>query len=414
MMARDKELQTMVEGKRSPIQFCGIASKMALAAAILMAAAACGEKSAYAPPPPPKVTVSQPVTQPVTNYLEFTGNTQAINTVQLKARVEGYLEKVFFKDGDRVKKGQLLFLIQQNTYEAKLKQAEAEILSQKAKLFHAQTEYARFTKLVTQKAAAQTDVDKWLYERDAAQAAVMAAEAQRDLARLNLGYTKVTSPFDGRIGRRLKDPGNLVGAGEATLLADVDQIDPLYVYFTMNERELLDVTRETKQSVDTIIRKDIPLYLSLTNESDYPHQGYLDFASISLNATTGTLTLRGIFPNPQGMMLPGLFAKLRVPVTYEKSALLVPTVAVGFDQAGPYLLAVDDKNVVQRRGVKLGTEAKDLTVITEGLQPQEWIITNGLLMAIPGKQVTPVKAAAANSEPPVPPPPGGQLKKAAP
>jgi RND family efflux transporter MFP subunit len=385
-----------------------------LSLAILVVSAACGEKSAFAPPPPPKVTVSQPVKQPVTDYLEFTGNTQAINTVQLKARVEGYLEKVFFKDGDRVKKGQLLFLIQQNTYEAKLQQAEAEILSQKAKLFHAKTEYARFSKLVTQKAAAQTDVDKWLYERDAAQAAVMSAEAQRDLARLNLSYTKVSSPFDGRIGRRLKDPGNLVGAGEATLLADVDQIDPLYVYFTMNERDLLDITRETKESVDVITRKDIPLYLGLANEEDYPHKGYLDFASISLNATTGTLTLRGVFPNPQGMMLPGLFAKLRVPVTHDKSALVVPTVAVGYDQLGPYLLVVDDKNAVQRRGVKLGTLVKDLTVITEGVTGQEWVITNGLLMAIPGKQVTPVKAPALNSEPPPAPAPGGELKKAAP
>jgi membrane fusion protein, multidrug efflux system len=406
--------QTMTVGERPAPRRRPQALAATLIMAILMASAACGDKNTFVAPPPPKVTVSQPVTQPVTDYLEFTGNTQAINTVQLKARVEGYLEKVFFRDGDRVKKGQLLFLIQQNTYEAKLKQAEAEILSQKAKLFHAQTEYARFTKLVTQKAAAQTDVDNWLYQRDAAQAAVMSAEAQRDLAQLNLSYTKVTSPFDGRIGRRLKDPGNLVGAGEATLLADVDQIDPLYVYFTMNERDLLDVTKDTKQTVDAVIRKDIPLYLGLANESDYPHQGHLDFASISLNATTGTLTLRGIFPNPQGMMLPGLFAKLRVPVTHDKSALLVPSAAIGYDQIGPYLLAVDDKNVVQRRGVKLGTEVKDLTVITEGLQPQEWVITNGLLLAIPGKQVTPVKAVTANSEPPAPPPPGGQLKKAAP
>lgn len=384
-----------------------------LSLAILVASPGCGDKNVFVPPPPPKVTVSQPVTQPVTDYLEFTGNTQAVNTVQLRARVEGYLEKVFFKDGDRVQKGQLLFLIQQNTYEAKLKQAEAEILSQKAKLFHAKTEYARFTKLVAQKAAAQTDVDNWLYQRDAAQAAVMSAEAQRDLARLNLSYTKVTSPFIGRIGRRLKDPGNLVGAGEATLLAEVDQIDPLYVYFTINERELLEVTQDTKESVGSLIRKDIPLHLALANETDYPHQGYLDFASISLNATTGTLTLRGVFPNPKGMMLPGLFAKLRVPVTHNKSALLVPTVAIGFDQVGPYVLTVDDKNVVQRRGVKPGTEVKDLSVITEGLQGQEWVITNGLLMAIPGKQVTPVKASAPISEP-LPTPPGGQLKKAAP
>jgi RND family efflux transporter MFP subunit len=182
----------------------------------------------------------------------------------------------------------------------------------------------------------------------------------------------------------------------------------------MNERDLLDVTKDTKESVGTVIRQDIPLDLGLANEEGYPHKGYLDFASISLNATTGTLTLRGVFPNPKGMMLPGLFAKLRVPVTTDKSALLVPTVAIGFDQLGPYLLAVDDKNVVQRRGVKLGTAVKDLTVITEGLKEQEWVITNGLLMAIPGKQVTPVKASAPNSEPPPPPAPGGQLKKAAP
>jgi RND family efflux transporter MFP subunit len=385
-----------------------------LSLAILLVSPGCGDKNAFVPPPPPKVTVSQPVTQPVTDYFEFTGNTQAINTVQLKARVEGYLEKVFFKDGDMVKKDQLLFLIQQNTYEAKLKQAEADILSQKAKLFHAKTEYDRYTKLVAQKAAPQTEVDNWLYQRDAAQAALMSAEAQRDLARLNLGYTKVTSPFVGRIGRRLKDPGNLVGAGEATPLADVDQIDPLYVYFTINERQLLEVTQDTKESVGTIIRKDIPLYLGLANENGYPHKGYLDFASISLNATTGTLTLRGVFPNPKGLMLPGLFAKLRVPVTHNKSALLVPTVAIGFDQLGPYVLAVDDKNIVQRRTVKLGTEVKDLTVITEGLKDQEWVITNGLLMAIPGKQVTPVKASAPNSEQPPAPAPGGQLKKAAP
>jgi RND family efflux transporter MFP subunit len=402
-----------VEGKPAP-RLGHRTLALVLILAMLLLSIGCGEKATFTPPPPPKVTVSQPVTQPVTDYLEFTGNTQAINTVQLKARVEGYLEKIFFKDGDRVQKGQLLFLIQQNTYEAKLKQAEAEILSQKAKLFHAQTEYARFTKLVTQKAAAQTEVDNWLYQRDAAQAAVMSAEAQRDLARLNLSYTKVASPFDGRIGRRLKDPGNLVGAGEATLLADVDQIDPLYVYFTINERDLLDVTQDTKESVGVIIRKDIPLYLGLANEEGYPHKGYLDFASISLNATTGTLTLRGVFPNPKGRMLPGLFAKLRVPLTQKQSALLVPTAAIGYDQLGPYLLAVDDKNVVQRRGVKLGTEVKDLTVITEGLKEQEWVITNGLLMAIPGKQVTPVKASVPKSELPPPPTPGGQLKKAAP
>jgi RND family efflux transporter MFP subunit len=407
--------KTMARGDKT----AGFQRRQALTAAIILAIflgnAACGEKNTYVAPPPPKVTVSPPLTQPVTDYLEFTGNTQAINTVKLRARVEGYLEKVYFKDGDRVKKGQLLFLIQPNTYEAKLKQAEAEVLSQKARLLHAQTEYSRFSKLVKQKAAAQTDVDRWLYERDAGRAAVMSAEAQRDLSRLNLSYTKVTSPFDGRIGRRLKDPGNLVGAGEATDLADVDQIDPLYVYFTINETDLLDVIKTTKESVDVAIRKEIPLYLGLTDEEDYPHKGYLDFASISLNATTGTLTLRGIFPNPKGMMLPGLFAKIRAPVTHEKSALLVPQLAIGFDQLGSYVLVVDAKNLVQRRAVKLGPKVKDLNVITEGLGQNEWVITNGLLQAIPGNQVTPVKEALPAAEhQTLPLEDEGQLKKAAP
>jgi RND family efflux transporter MFP subunit len=414
-MSREGETRIMAEGGRPARRRRRRVLGVVICLAMSLCLVACGDQSKYAPPPPPQVTVRQPVIQPVTDYLEFTGNTQAINTVQLRARVEGYLEKVFFQDGDLVKKGQLLFLIQQNTYEAKLQQAEADILAQKARLFHAQTEFARYTKLVKQKAAAQTDVDRWMYERDAAQAAVLAAEAQRDLARLNLSYTKVNSPFDGRIGRRLKDPGNLVGAGEATPLADVNQIDPMYVYFTMSEQDLLAVTQETKESVDQVISRNVPAYLGLADEQGYPHQGKLDFASISLNPTTGTLTLRGIFPNPQGVMLPGLFAKIRVPVAHAKAALLVPTVAIGFDQLGPYVLTVDDKNVVHRCTVKLGTQVKDLTVLTQGVKEKEWVITNGLLMAIPGKTVTPVKEAAPSSgNQTTPPAPGGQLKKANP
>ncbi len=200
----------------------------------------CGERNVYSPPPAPQVTVSQPVRHTVVDYLEFTGNTQAINTVELRARVQGYLEKVYFQDGATVKKGQPLFLIQQDTYEAQLKQAEAQILQQKANLEHA-VETARFTRLVQQKAASQTDLDNWQFQKDSFQAAVEAAEANRDLAKLNLDYTMVNAPFDGRIGRRLVDPGNLVGAGEFTALAQVNQINPIYVYFTISEQELLRV-----------------------------------------------------------------------------------------------------------------------------------------------------------------------------
>ena len=174
----------------------------------LLAIMACGERNVYAPPPPPRVTVSQPERQPVADYLEFTGNTEAINTVQLKARVQGYLEKILFKDGDMVKKGQLLFIIQQNTYQDQLAQAEAQVLQQKANYDHAVIETARYGRLVQQKAAAQTDLDNWRFQRDAYRAGLKNAQAAQKLAKLNLDYTEIRAPFDGRMGRHLVDEGN--------------------------------------------------------------------------------------------------------------------------------------------------------------------------------------------------------------
>lgn len=360
--------------------------------AMLLASLACGERNVYAPPPPPQVTISQPVRQPVTEYLEFTGNTQAINTVQLRARVQGFLEKVFFQDGDQVKKGQLLFLIQENTYEAKLQQGEAEVLRTKASHNYAVIQADRYTKLVQQKAAAQSDLDNWRFQRDSAQAAIMAAEASRDLAKLDLGYTKVSAPFDGRIDRRLRDPGNLVGAGEFTLLAEVNQIDPIYVYFTINESDLLRVMGKTGRATVQSQRIKVPLSLGLANEEGYPRQGYLDFSAISLTPTTGTLQLRGVFPNPDFKVLPGLFARVRAAIEGpEKTALLVPEAAIGYDQLGSYVLVVDDQNVVQRRSVKIGVKKEERRVIETGLQGNEWVITDGLLRAIPGRPVTPAK-----------------------
>ena len=359
--------------------------------AILMFLAACGEKSTYVPPPPPKVTVSQPIKRQVTDYLEFTGNTQAINTVQLRARVEGYLDKVLFHDGDRVKKGQLLFLIQQNTYEAKLRQAEADILAQKARLRHAQTEFVRFSNLLRQKAASQTDVDQWLYERDSARAALLVAQAKRDLARLDLGYTKVTAPFDGRIDRRLKDPGNLVGSGESTVLAEINQIAPIYVYFTINEKDLLRIMAEIQAASSPANKGKWPVSLGLANEKGYPHRGHLDFTAISVTPSTGTLLLRGVFPNQDGTILPGLFARVRAPVGRPRMALLVPQVAIAYDQQGSYVLVVNEKNVVDRRAITAGQQVDDLRVIEDGLKESEWVVVEGLLRAIPGREVSPQK-----------------------
>ncbi|HSO71086.1 MAG TPA: efflux RND transporter periplasmic adaptor subunit [Thermodesulfobacteriota bacterium] len=352
----------------------------------------CGEKNVYAPPPTPKVTVIQPTLRLVTDYLEFTGNTQAIQTAMLRARIQGVLERVYFKDGDMVKKGQLLFLIQPNTYQAQLESAEAEVMRQKAAVEHARTEFARYTNLVQQKAAARSDLENWRFQLQSAQGALKAAQAQVELTKLNLSYTKVTAPFSGRIGRRLQDPGNLVGAGEYTSLAEINQIDPIYVYFTISESDLLRVMGKSGRSPLETEKIKVPLYLGLENEEGYPHKGYLDFAAISMTPTTGTLQLRGIFSNPDGKIIPGMFARLRGAIVGKpKEDLLVPAVALGYDQQGNFVLVVDENNIVQRRSVKLGISVGDLRVVEEGLTANDWILTSGLLQAIPGKPVIPVK-----------------------
>jgi RND family efflux transporter MFP subunit len=346
----------------------------------------CGEKPKQQPPPPPKVTVAQPVRRVVTDAVELTGNTEAIYTVQLVARVGGYLEKVLFRDGEMVKKGQPLFLIQQNTYQENLQQAEAVVLQYRAQLAYAEAQLARYSNLVQEKAGSQSDVDNWRYQRDTAQANLRSAEAQRELAKLNLSYTDVRAPFDGRMDRRLKDPGNLVGAGENTVLAQINQIDPIYTYFNIGDIDLARLKGKGLIPGPADARK-WPVLMGLPNEEGYPHRGYLDFAAISLTTTTGTLLMRGVFPNPDGQILPGLYARVQVP-TEQRTAFLLPEVAIGHDQQGSYVFVVDEKNVVERRSVKTGPAVDSLRAIDEGLSGTERVIVNGLLKAAPGRRVT--------------------------
>ncbi len=359
--------------------------------AILLIGALSGCQSKESGPLPPEVTVARPIVQAVTDYLEFTGNTAATDSVTLVARVEGYLQAIHFVDGSRVKKGDLLFTIQQDQYKAQLQQAQAQVSAQQAALWHAKRELARYTSLLKEDAATQTDVDHWQYEKDSSQAALLGAQAQVELARLNLGYTIVRAPFDGRIGRHLVNPGNLVGAvGQQSQLAQIDRIDPMYVYFTINERDLLRIVARNKNLTSKgLAERQIPVQFELSNENDYPHSGLLDFASLAVSQTTGTLQLRGIFPNPDSSLLPGLFARVRVPAALPRDALMVPGEAVSFDQQGEYLLVVNDKNLVERRGVTLGPQVGTLQAIEQGLRADDWVIVEGILQAIPGRAVSP-------------------------
>ncbi len=365
------------------------ASLAGLVLALTVLCAACDRKNAYVPPPPPAVTVSHPVKQQVTEYLEFTGTTQALESVDLRARVEGFLDSVNFADGAMVKEGDLLFRIQSQQYEANLQEAKAQLVSDQARLSRAETEYARAKRLFQEKAGPDTDVVKWEAERDSALAGMALDKAKIELAELDLSYTRIIAPFSGRIGRRQVDPGNLVGAGEKTLLATIIRFDPIYVYFTMNERDLLRVIELGRHNVKN--HREVPLQMAISDSSGYPFTGQLDYVDLGVDPNTGTLLLRGIFPNPKINLLPGLFVRLRAAIA-TREALLVPERAVGVDQTGSFVLVVGDKNVVEQRSVTQGIVQDGLVAVEGKLSTEDRVIVNGLQRARPGAEVKPEEA----------------------
>ena len=354
--------------------------------ALLAALVACGKRNQYQPPPAPPVTVSKPLRMPVTDYLQSTGSVAAFKTVDLVARVEGYLRSVNFKDGTVVKAGQLLFVIEPEPYQAKL-------ASQQAQLLDAQTEYERQLRMIKENATSQANVDKWLSQRDQAAAAVT-------LARINLGYTRVSAPFDGRIDRHLVDPGNLVGStGTATKLATIEQIDPAYVYFSINERDLLRVRDAAKAQMKSPGEAPpVPVQVALQTEEGYPHVGTLDFAGSGLDTGSGTLQLRAVVPNAGYLLLPGLFAQVRIALTKPVPQLVVPDRVVSSDQVGSYLLIVDADHKVKQQRIETGAVENGLRAVTAGLDADSEVVIDGLQNAIPGNLVT------ATERPLTPPP----------
>jgi RND family efflux transporter MFP subunit len=372
-----------------------------LAAISLSQFPGCEKENEYVAPPPPAVSVAEPVQRDVTEYLEFTGSTVASAFVEVRARVPGYLQRRHFTPGDIVQQGQLLFEIDPSEYEANLQAALADLKVAEAELAQATTELERSERLQKKGAVAEVKVVEWRTKQSTALAAKQQAQAKVDRAELDLTYVSIEAPIHGRISRNLVDPGNLVGEGEATLLATITAFDPMHAYFNLNELDLLRVmnmARETEQKdaldlgeLPEDYKPVIPLYLGLADEEGYPHEGVVDYGESGLDPETGTLRLRGVFDNPgrRPMLIPGLFARLRMPVQIREDALLVTERALGADQSGRFVLVVDSENQVEKRNLRTGQNIDGLLVIEEGLRPGERVIVRGMQRARPSAPVDP-------------------------
>jgi membrane fusion protein, multidrug efflux system len=369
-------------------------------AALALLLGGCGEDNTYVPPPPPTVTVTHPTQRTVTDFIELTGNTQSSNSVDLVARVEGYLQSVNFTDGSFVKKGDLLFVIEPKPYEANVELAQATVAQQQATLTQATSEYERQQRLIQQKATSQSQVENWEAQRDAAQAAVKEANANLELAQINLGYTRIVAPFDGRIGAHLVDPGNLVGAGAPTELATIEQLAPIYVYFNVDEQDVLRIRASLRAAGKTLADVEpVKLGIGLQNEAGYPDEATLDFVASDVDQSTGTLQARGTIPNHDHVFLPGMFVRVRVPIGTIENALLVPDRALGIDQRGHYLLVVSKDDVVEQRPVQIGALIDGMRVIEQGLSAEDRVVVDGIQRAIPGSKVTARMAVATPNGP---------------
>jgi RND family efflux transporter MFP subunit len=360
-----------------------------LAASLAALVAACGGDNRYVAPPPPQVKVALPIEQAVTRYLEATGTTAAVNSANLVARVQGFVQEIRYRDGDEVKQGAILFVIEPEPYKLKLEQARAAEAGAAATLKQNQAEYERQADLASRAVASKAQLDNATANRDSAQAKLMQAQGDTAQAAINLGYTEVKAPFDGIVTARAVSIGELVGANGPTQLATIVATDPIYVNFNISEQDTLRVREEIRRlGITPLDLKKVPVEVGLQSDEGYPYKGTLDYAAPSVNQATGTLAVRAILANPDRRLLPGYFVRVRI-ADQQSKALLVPEVALGSDQGGRYLLVVGKDNVVEQRKVTVGPRVGDLRVIDKGLAGDDRVVVAGILRAIPGQKVDP-------------------------
>jgi RND family efflux transporter MFP subunit len=368
---------------------------LALLCALATLVASCGEsrKQGGAPPPPP-VSVAAPVKRTVTDFDEYVGRFAAINSVEVRARVSGYLDGVHFKDGQIVKQGDLLFTIDKRPFQNTLDQARANLAQAKSNLTFTESDYTRGQQLVRDKTITDQTFEQRAQAHRNAKASVSNNEAAVRQAELDIEFTELRAPVNGRIGDRRVSPGNLVtggSGGSTTLLAIIVSTDPIYFEFTFDEASFLRYERLSKTGKDVASRgAGVPVTLKLIDERKFDHKGHMDFVDNVIDRSTGTIRGRAVFANPNNIFTPGMFARVRVPGSPPYQALLVPAAAIGTEQARKFVLTVNADNTVVPKYVTLGqTTADGMQVIKDGVAPDDRVIVNGLMRARPGQKVTP-------------------------
>ena len=364
-------------------------SRRALLAAVLVLSA-CGSRPAPAPPPP-KVKVVQPVAREITEWDEYTARLDAVESVEVRPRVSGYLQSIHFQDGAVVQKGALLFLIDPRPYEAALRRAEADVELAKSRLALTRKNFARAADLLASHAISQEEADIRESNLRQAEASLGVAQATVDAARLDVEFTHVSAPVAGRVGRKLVTEGNLINGGvgtQGTLLTTIVSLDPIYAYFDADEGSLLKYDRLARSGQRPSSRDHRnPVHVALADEEGFPHPGVMDFVDNQLDRGTGTIVGRALLPNPDLSLLPGLFARLRLPGSGRYRAILLPDEAIGSDQSQKFVYVVDGEKKAQYRTVKIGPLVDGLRVVREGVGPEDRVIVAGLQRVRPGLEV---------------------------